>query len=231
MTREGLFPRLICLAGGAAEQGKSTILLLLAGLMAASKQFRVLVVELEENGRLNRLRNKEIAAGTFNNQPLPYSIVYIQPDLFHAEIPAYAARYDLVFIEIPSATPLIQYADILLLSNLLIFPVYAVPANLQANEKALTLLHSIRKIKEEKGLALDLVGIFNKFRIGQSAEHYLELFHSLEFRLFSAWLNYSLVYQVEISSFHPVLQQTDTAEIAALQKEFMEIIRAPFPSR
>lgn len=229
MVENPYTPRLISVAGGAAEQGKSTLTGLLAGAMAAEAK-KVLVIELTQEGRLSRLRHKEMVSGQFRNQRIPYEIVQVDPALFHEFIPSYAPGFDLIFIEIPFLKPFSLFADVLLLSHLVICPIYALAANAEANSAFFRMLASVRTLKESKKLSLGVLGLFNKFRPGQPVEVYLELARVYNFSFFSAYLKYGLSYQDELSTYLPPVPTALQGDITELGSELLEHVKARDPA-
>ena len=222
MKNSPVFPLIITIASSKAEQGKSTVALVLAGMLA--KTFKVLIIDLEQQGRLIGLRNKEIINEQHIN--LPYELIYLDPFYFFSAIPAYAARAELIIIEIPSRANLSSFADIFLLSNMLICPLDASNSNLETQEKFYKKIGQLKLLKREKGLPLKIYGVFNKFQVSHELKPQLDLAAKYDIPFFANFLKHSTYYQIHLSS-SGFSEEYPSEEIFLLSKEFTEYLKDP----
>lgn len=213
---------LVAVASGSSQQGKSTLILLLAGIITSLTGMKVLVTELEEKGRIARLRQKEITSLNTRVAVITYDIIQIAPLRFHSSIIHYTHTYDLIFIEIPNAGDLGLYADVFLLSQVILCPVVALPENRIENQLFLGKLSRLKALKASRNLPVEIFGLFNKFRLGQDAGSYLGMNETMH--MFSSFLKFSLNYQIDLSSLNPVLPENSLEELILVAKEFLSTL-------
>lgn len=228
--RNSRLPILIAVASGVPQQGKSTLILLLAGILGPLTGLKILVAELEENGKISRLRQKEISS----EQAVPrttYDIIQLVPAHFHATIIQYTAVYDLIFIEIPAIKELATYTDVFLVCQVILSPIVAMPENFAANQLFFEKLSKIQALKTARKLPSVLVGLFNKFKVGQDAGSYLAMSQLLNLNLLSSFLRFSLNYQIDLSSLEPVLPENSLEELILVAREFSALIKPADPSQ
>ena len=213
--------KLISIAGSPGSQGKSTLILLLAALTGSIPDFNVLVIELEEQGKILRLRHQDLGTGKYHRQPCPYDVISLSPQTFHDMLPTYASNFNLIFIEIPSIKPSSIFVDILLLSQFIICPIIGNKKNLAANSAYFNMLCEVKKTKATKDLDFEIFGLFNKSESDQVLHPYFELAKELNIHFFSFIIPRNESFK-NLNSY--LIPETKNQELKLLASEFIAFI-------
>ncbi len=224
MKKNSKSTKLISIAGSPEKQGKSTLILLLAALTGSIPDFNVLVIELEEQGKIVRLRHQDLGTGKYHRQPCPYTIISLSPQSFHDLLPTYAANFNLIFIEIPSIKPSSIFVDILLMSQFVICPIIGNEKNLEANSAYFSMLCEVKKTKATKDLDFEIFGLFNKNEPDQVLHSYIEFARDLDIHFFSFMIPLNEYYK-DLNSY--LTPETQNLELKLLVNEFITLINQP----
>jgi len=214
--------KLVSIAGGLGSQGKSTLILLLAALTGSIPDFNVLVVELEEKGKIIQLRHQDLGSGKFHNQTCPYDIISLSPESFHDLLPDYASNFNLIFVEIPSIEPTRLFVDTLLLSQFIICPIIGNEKNFEANSAYFKMLARVKRIKSTKGLEFEIYAIFNKYKFNENLNSYFNLAKELRIHFFSSVISLNEAFVQELNTY--LTPETQNQELKILVSEFIELI-------
>lgn len=221
MKKNSKSTKLISVAGGPGSQGKSTLILLLAALTGLIPDFNVLVIELEEQGKISQLRHQDLGTGKYHRQPCPYNIISLTPQSFHDLLPMYTSNFNLIFIEIPSIEPCSIFVDILLLSQFIICPIISNKKNLEANSAYFKMLSEVKKTKATKNLDFEIFGLFNKNKPDQVLHSYFELAKDLSIHFFSFIIPLNESFK-NLNSY--MIPETQNLELKLLVNEFITLI-------
>lgn len=159
--------KIICVANQKGGIGKSTLITVLAGALAADYGYRVLVVDADSQQTLAgvRLTNDqpsvelEREAGTLTEPAFPYALESVGMAQVYDRLDEISDDYDVVFIDVPGRSDDTAMIDVLSGANVVLVPVGASDAERLATISFMQLLQEISRLAKEQGLDFQFFGV------------------------------------------------------------------------